>query len=209
MEVAAKVLEAAIEEHSDKHQKYFAHRTLAQATLKAIGSYACLNAQQRNEFAKTPDWLATLINQFVEGYQGIPGNIEALIKSIGFHIASEILAHREYSIIDKIVRQENSGLAFDKYLKDTNGKIDFSSKKISSWYWVVIHGNYNNYGVDKKHADAALEALNLAIRYLSHIQIDVQELAFIGFRDFVNIQQNFFQKAQQECLEFCFNSKYR
>ncbi|NEO68776.1 hypothetical protein [Moorena sp. SIO3H5] len=94
LEIAAKILAATIDEHSDKGAKSVPHRTLAQATLKSIGDYAGLTVDKRNHFSILPDWMHEILDDTVKKYEGIPGNAVALIRAIGFHAASEVLADR-------------------------------------------------------------------------------------------------------------------
>ena len=157
--------------------------------------------QERNEFAKVPNWLNSLLTAAVSAYEGVPGNLDALIKGMGVHAASEMLADREYTVIDKVVRHENSGIGFDKYLKNIHGKVELNGKQISAWYWIAIHGSYQESGVEKEHYEAALDALNLAIQYSPYSAEKVQDLVFKGFSGFVQLQQTLFQKVQEECLE--------
>lgn len=200
LKIAAGVFSATIDEHSDQSYKNLPHRTFAQATLKAVGNYANLTVEQRNEFAKVPDWLTSMLAATVDAYQGEIGNLERLIKSIGVHIGSEMLADREYIVIDKVVRQEQSGVGFDKYLKETHGKVDFDNDKISSWYWVAIHGSCQKSGVEKDHYEAALSALDMVVKYSPYTREEVRKLAFEGFNTLVNVQQTLFKEIQKECL---------
>ncbi|MCU0548262.1 MAG: hypothetical protein MUC48_02830 [Leptolyngbya sp. Prado105] len=201
LEVAAKVLSATIDEHSDAHHKGCSHRTLAQATLKAVGNYAALTDAERNSFATVPTWLTQLLEAAVVGYQGIPGDLEALIRAMGVHAASEMLAAREYAVIDKVVRYTNAGLGFDQYLKDGHGQVELNGQKISAWYWIAVHGSHKEAGVETDHAHDALEALTLAMQYCTLPNQQVWQLAFEGFEAFVTLQQTFFQEAQKECLD--------
>lgn len=200
IKIAAEVFSATIDEHSDQSYKNLPHRTFAQATLKAVGNYANLSAAQRNEFGKIPEWLNSLLVDTVDAYEGKIGNIEQLVKSIGVHIGSEMLADREYMIIDKIVRSDNSGIGFDKYLKETHGKVDFDGEKISSWYWIAIHGSVQKSGVEKDHYEAALNALDMTVKYCPYTQEKIRNLAFEGFSILTNVQQTLFKEIQKECL---------
>jgi hypothetical protein len=65
MEIAAKVIAATIDEHADQGAQYVPHRTLAQATLKAIGKYAHLSEAERNQFAIVPDWMKEVLGDTV------------------------------------------------------------------------------------------------------------------------------------------------
>ncbi len=201
LEIAAKVFTAAIDEHGDPNIKNLTHRMLSQASLRKIGEYAQLTPQIQNKLATIPDWLVWINQQVIENYQGQPGNLESLIKAIGFHAASEMLAHRKFSTIDRIVRHENKEIGFDKYLKSGNGKVKFEGHEIGGWSWIVIHGSYSNSGVEQIHFQKALEAINLVIRYSPANYEKILQWILVGFNSFVVLQQGFFRKIRQECLE--------
>jgi hypothetical protein len=201
MEIAAKVIAATIDEHSDEGAKYVPHRTLAQATLKAVGNYARLSEAERNQFAVTPKWMEEVLTDTVNGYQGVPGNAPALIRAMGFHAASEILADREYSLIDKVVRYDNRGKGFDAYLHTDDGKVKINGRPFSAWYWIVIHGKHGGSGVEADHFQYALEALDMAAEYRPESAQKVREYALEGFNDFAMIQQRLFAEIAKECSE--------
>ncbi|GFZ98806.1 hypothetical protein [Okeania sp. KiyG1] len=201
LEIAAKVFAATIDEHSDRGAKFVPHRTLAQATLRAVGDYASLTVDERNTFSMLPDWMLEILDKTVQGYQGVPGNVIELIRAIGFHAASEVLAHREYSIIDKVVRHDNRNLGFDAYLRQINGKVEVEQGQFSPWYWIVIHGKHQGVGVEAEHFQLALEALDLVAKYRTESDREIQKLALQGFSEFVAIQQKLFQEISQECSE--------
>jgi len=201
LEIAAKILAATIDEHSDKGAKSVPHRTLAQATLKSIGDYAGLTVEKRNHFSILPDWMHEILDDTVKKYEGIPGNAVALIRAIGFHAASEVLAHREYSIIDKVIRYNHSNCGFNSYLSKINGKVEVEQGQFSPWYWIVIHGKHQGSGVEAEHFKFALEALDLVAKYRTESEQQIQEWALQGFSDFVFIQQKLFKEISQECSE--------
>jgi hypothetical protein len=199
MEIAAKVIAATIDEHADQGAKYVPHRTLAQATLKAVGNYAGLSDAERNEIAVVPDWMKEVLAATVNGYQGVPGDATALIRAMGFHAASEILADREYSLIDKVVRYDNRGKGFDAYLRTNDGKVKIEDRQFSAWYWIVIHGKHQGSGVEAEHFQCALEAIDLAAKYRPESNLRVREIALQGFTDFVKVQQRLFAEISREC----------
>ena len=201
MEIAAKVIAATIDEHADQGAKYVPHRTLAQATLKAIGNYAGLTEAERNELSVVPDWMKEVLNDTVAGYQGVPGNAAALIRAMGFHAASEILADCEYSLIDKVVRYDSRGKGFDAYLRTDGGKVKINDRQFSAWYWIVIHGKHQGSGVEAEHFECALDALNMAAAYRPESAQQIREYALEGFSDFVAIQQRIFAEIAKECSE--------
>jgi hypothetical protein len=201
LEIAAKVLAATIDEHSDQGAYAVPHRTLAQATLKSVGDYAGLTIEERNDFAYLTDWMRETLDNTIQGYQGTPGDSIALIQSMGFHAASEVLADREYAVIDKVIRHDYRDRGYDAYLRQTKGKVDVEQGQLSAWYWIVIHGKYQGSGVEAEHFQCALEALALAAQYRPESAHQIQQWALQGFADFVAIQQRLFQAMGRECAE--------
>ncbi|MBC6420057.1 MAG: hypothetical protein GDA44_15470 [Prochloron sp. SP5CPC1] len=149
MDIAANIFAATVDEHSDCHYKDTPHRTLAVATLKAIGDFASLSEEQKNKLSQTPQYLTPILEKTIQGYQGVPGNAWELVKSMGFHAASEILASHEYTVIDEIIRYENQGQGFDGYLSNGNRQVTVNGQNINPWSWIVIHGNYKGSGVEE------------------------------------------------------------
>jgi hypothetical protein len=201
MEIAAKVFAATIDEHADKGAKYVPHRTLAQITLKAVGDFAGLTEAERNEFAVTPTWMKEVLNDAVAKYQGIPGDAAALIRGMGCHAASEMLADREYALIDKVVRHNHRGKGFDAFLRNGDGKAKINGHNFSAWYWIVIHSKHQGVGVEAEHSELALEAIDLAAAYRPESAQQIREYALQGFSDFVSIQQKVFAEISRECSE--------
>jgi hypothetical protein len=201
LDIAAKVLAATIDEHADQGAQSVPHRTLAQATLKSIGDYAGLTIEERNDFANLTDWMRETLDNTIQGYQGIPGDIVALVQAMGFHAASEVLADREYSVIDKVVRHDYRDRGYDAYLRQNKGKVEVEQGQLSAWYWIVIHGKHQGSGVEAEHFQCALEALELAAQYRPESAHQIQRWALQGFADFVVIQQRLFQEMERECAE--------
>jgi hypothetical protein len=201
MEIAAKVFAATIDEHADQGAKYIPHRTLAQITLKAVGDYAGLSEKERNEFAVVPNWMKEVLNDTVTKYQGVPGDAAALIRGMGCHVASEMLADREYALIDKVIRHDNRGKGFDAFLRTGDGKAKINGHNFSAWYWIVIHSKHQGVGVEAEHSDFALEAIDLAAAYRPESAQQIREYALEGFSDFVAIQQRVFAEISKECSQ--------
>lgn len=202
--VAAPVFAAAIDEHVDKKVRNASHRTLAQATLKAIGDYGDIGAKERNRIGQKSAWMNELVATTKIGYTGVENNnIVSVIRALGFHAASEFLADREYRIIDKVVRHDHQGSKFDAYLRQVHGIVEMESGTHSAWYWIVTHGEHKKSGVEAEHFQMAIEALNLAARYRPEPENQIREWAMQGFTDFVEIQQRLFREIGQECQEIC------
>jgi hypothetical protein len=196
LEIAAKVLAATIDEHADAGAQQVPHRTLAQGTLQAIGEYAGLNEIELNQAAQPPAWLQEIITDLINDYQGKIDDLEALVTALGFHIGSELLADREYSIIDKVVRYTNKGAGFDAWLKGK--QIEIGGKNLSPWYWIVIHGKHNSVGVEAEHCQLAVDALNLLAQYRPESNDNILKWASKGFLSFAQLQERLFTDIQAE-----------
>jgi len=198
MEIAALVMSAAADEGMDDRP---VHRVLAQLLLKTVGNYAGLSAEERNEFAKIPAWLNEIVDASIAGYQGTPGDIASLIRALGFHLASEMLGDREYSLLDMIIRRENKGIGFDRYLREKAVPVAIQGHKYHPWCWVVIHSECDRSAAEAQHRDYALTALNMAVRYCRESDQQMLTWAKEGFATFVELQQRLFKEIFSECLE--------
>jgi hypothetical protein len=197
MEIAAQVLSAAADEGANDTP---VHRALAQLTLKTVGNYANLSVDERNCIAQIPDWLDTLVKDVVAGYEGTPGDVKALVKAMGFHLASEMLGDREYSLIDEVIRYENRGNGFDQYLRETAKPVKIHGHNYTPWSWILIHSRYEGTGVEVEHSEYALTALNLAVRFGTEPEQQLVAWAMEGYGHFVQLQQRLFQEIARECL---------
>jgi hypothetical protein len=196
LNIAAKVLAATIDEHADAGAQQVTHRTLAQATMNAIGDYAGLSDSERNKIAQTPDWMKPILVDTVGGYQGVIGDLQALVTAVGFHIGSELLADREYALIDKVVRHNHRGAGFDAYLQGK--QVEIGGKRLSPWYWIVVHGKHNSSGVEAEHCQLAIDALNMIAEYRPESAATILEWATKGFLDFADVQQRLFFQSEVE-----------
>jgi hypothetical protein len=194
--IAAKVLAATIDEHADAGAQQVPHRTLAQATLQAIGDYAALSDNELNKVAQAPSWMETIVEDLIAGYQGKTDDLEALVTALGFHVGSEMLADQEYSLIDKVVRYTNRGTGFDAWLQGK--QVSVNGKRLSPWYWIVVHGKHNSSGVEAEHFQLALDALNLLAQYRPESGELILKWASKGFLDFAELQQRLFSCTQAE-----------
>jgi hypothetical protein len=141
------------------------------------------------------------------GYQGTPGDVASLIKAIGFHAASEMLGDREYALLDMVVRYENRGAGFDRYLREKTSAIKIRDHRYDPWCYVVIHGKHRGSGAEIEHIKHVLNALNMLIRYRPESEQQITEWVFEGYKAFVGLQQRLFREMYQECLELPQTSK--
>jgi hypothetical protein len=195
-QISAEVMIAA----SDEGSHEITHRELAQLLGKTLGNYAELSAGERNQMSTIPDWLEEICQDTMAQYQGTPGDVESLIKAIGFHAASELMGDREYALIDMVIRYENEGIGFDRYLKQETKATKIGKHSYLPWGYILIHGKYEGTGAEAKHFVHVLNAINMVVAYRPESEEQITEWVLSGFRSFVELQQSLFKKIFQECL---------
>lgn len=198
MDIAAQVMSAAADEGANGTP---VHRALAQLTVRTVGDYAELNDTDRNKFADIPDWLKQIVQEVIFIYEGKIDDEASMVKAMGFHMASEMLGDREYALLDMVIRHENKGIGFDRYLKQKAKPALINDHRYTPWSWVVIHSRHDGTGVEVEHSEFAVSALNMAVRYGSASEKQMKAWAEEGFRAFVDIQQRLFREICRECLE--------
>lgn len=198
MDIAAQVMSAAADEGANGTP---VHRALAQFTVKTVGDYAGLNDQERNQFAAIPNWLEEIERNVISTYEGKIDDEASMVRAMGFHLASEMMGDREYALLDMVVRHENKGIGFDRYLKQEAKPALINDHRYTAWSWVLIHSKHDGSGVEVEHSEFAMSALNMAVRYGSASEKQIKMWAEEGFRTFVELQQRLFREIRLECLE--------
>lgn len=198
MDVAGHVLDATVDEHLDKGHRV-PHRTLAQAMRKAAADYAGLPLSERNALSEPPVWLRDVVARTFTCYGSVAHDAEALIRSIGTHIASESMADREYAIIDRVFRAERHEEGFYQYLRERDYRVELGGKLVHAYAWITIHATFESQGVEAEHLAEAMKALELAARYRPESRERILELAREGYRSFADLQRDFFVNAALEC----------
>jgi hypothetical protein len=200
MDVAGHVLDATVDEHLDKGHRV-PHRTLAQAMRKAAADYAGLSLAERDALSEPPAWLQDVVARTFVCYGSVAHDAEALIRSIGTHIASESMADREYAIIDRVFRGERHHEGFYQYLRERDFRVELGGKLVHAYAWITIHATFESQGVEAEHLAEAMKSLELAARYRPEPRERILELAREGFRAFADIQRDFFVNAERECAD--------
>lgn len=199
IDVAGHVLDATVDEHLDKGHRV-PHRTLAQAMRKAAADYAGVSLSERNALSEPPPWLQDVVARTFVCYGSVAHDAEALIRSIGTHIASESMADREYAIIDRVFRADRHYEGFFQYLRDRDFRVELGGKLVHAYAWITIHATFESPGVEADHLAEAMKALELAARYRPESRERILELAREGYRSFAEIQRDFFVNAERESL---------
>jgi hypothetical protein len=156
--VAADFFYAAVDEFDDRATPWRdTHRTLAQATLKGMGTFFGYTPVQLNDVLHVNPATEDAMDLVWEGY-GVGAHLEEarLFRAMGFHTGSEILADQEFVVLDKTLRAKRADLvsALEKM------KVPLLGERHNAYYWIRIHT-----GVEAEHFDAALKGVNNALRF--------------------------------------------
>src|SRR6266446_3200544 len=158
VEVAADIFFAAIDEFGD-HNRIIrsTHRTLAQATLKALGRYFGLSSEEFDKLARPCGPTLAAMTEVRDGYR-VNQVIDELkiFRAIGFHIGSEVLADEEFNVLDAFLRANYPELV--NYLMKT--KVTINGSENVAYRWIEIHTT-----LEADHFSAAVKSANLALRY--------------------------------------------
>ncbi|HLK58651.1 MAG TPA: hypothetical protein VKU00_18920 [Chthonomonadaceae bacterium] len=186
VEVASDIFFAAVDEFDDRSTaRRDTHRTLAQATVKGAGQYfhhegAALNAIIRPN-ASTLD----AMQRVREGY-GLDQAIDTpkLFRALGFHAGSEVLADREFALLDRYLHTHHAALV--EYLEQT--KIEINAEQHNAYFWIFIHTS-----VEADHFAFATKGANRALRFYTGKEDGAEVKGWIvdGFAQFAEVQTAF------------------
>jgi hypothetical protein len=104
-------------------------------------------------------------------------------------------------LIDEVIRYENRGIGFDRYLRETAKPVKIHGHHYTPWSWVLIHSRHDGTGVETEHSEYALTALNLTVRYRTESEQQLVAWAIEGYGQFVHLQQRLFQAIARECSD--------
>jgi hypothetical protein len=197
--LSAKVMVAAYDEGTNDGAP---HRTLAQLLLRTMANYANLSIDEQNQFADVPAWLTEICNGIMTGYAGVPGDAAALIRSMGFHAASELFGDIEHGLLDKIVRYDNANVGFDAFLRKTP-PTELCGHRYQPWCYILVHASHESAaGVEASHFDCVMDALNLMADYRPESKEQIMEWVFEGFEQFMTLEQDMFKRVDEESQAF-------
>jgi hypothetical protein len=190
--VASYFFDAARDEFDDSATPHRdAHRSLAQATLKATAAHLGL-IDRANELLATPDWLRDINRLVLEGYgRNRPDSREQLFVGMGFHLGSELLADREFTRIDGLLRLETPGLV-DSLL---NTRVVLAGEEHPAYYWIGIHSGHGG-GVEMDHFDWAVGGVREALKFTPPAERQACiDACLLGFDAFADVHGRFFARV--------------
>jgi hypothetical protein len=194
--VASHFFDAARDEFDDRDTPYRdTHRDLAQATLK--GALLYFSAQQPslrdpdavNKLLLPPLWLEALGARVAHGYgNGSVDDLAGNLRAMGYHLGSEILADREFSLIDKLLTERQPALV--EYLRKTSVRI--ADQEHVAYSWLRIHSGAGG-AVEADHFAWATRGVRLCLSLLSPEQrAFARRQLHLGFVDFSRDHREFF-----------------
>jgi hypothetical protein len=185
-EVASDFFYAAVDEFDDRLTPWRdTHRTLAQATVKAMGAHFGFSPAQLNDVIRINPGTESAMARVWEGY-GVGAALDErrLFRAMGFHAGSEVLADAEFNVLDAALRERHPAVV--AALQESRVRV--GGREHDAWYWVRIHTS-----VEADHFDAALAGVNGALRYYAGETAPETVRGWIleGFREFAEVQRAF------------------
>jgi len=202
--VASYIFDAARDEFDDSATAYRdTHRDLAQATLRGLIHYGrdqfgssapMLTDDMLNQRLADPAWLQALSARVAQGYGAFTQDLrETIFTSVGYHLGSELLADREFSLIDTALRETASDLV--EYLLTHSERVGEQSHV--AYQWIAIHSGAGG-AVEEDHFRLALEGVNFAFRCVPQAMHDeLRRHLHYGFQNFASDHHQFFTHVNQ------------
>lgn len=196
--VASFFFDAARDEFDDRDTVHRdTHRCLAQATLGGILRYArnegyAAASAEVNRHMREPAWLRTLNAKVAHGYgNATPDTRESIMAAIGYHLGSELLADREFSLIDEYMRTEQRKLT--AFLK--RAKIKISGQDHVCYQWLQIHSGHGG-AAEADHFEWATKGAKLAFGFSPEKHhAAMRKNLESGFKAFSKHHKTFFNKV--------------
>lgn len=189
--VASFIFDAARDEYDDHINPIRdTHRCMAQASLIGMKNYFDLSDAVLDE--ADPPELDALNEAVIRGYAGehgaAAGEVGRVFSGLGYHLGSELLADREFSMIDEFLRGEHDALV--QHLMRTT--VDLAGGTHRCYAWVGVHSGHGG-AVEADHFDYALGAARAGIDYLvGHDEREAIDALRAGFQAFARDHRTFF-----------------
>ncbi len=190
--VAGFFFDAARDEYDDHiNPLRDSHRCMAQASLICMQGFFGLSSEALNE--DEPPELRAVNAGVLAGYTGRtcadPGVLAQAFFAMGFHLGSELLADREFSLIDEYLRAQRGDLV--QHLMRSTVKLAGAEHRC--YAWVGVHSGHGG-GVEADHFDHAAQGARHALRYIAPESTSLAMHALVaGFRAFDRNHDLFFK----------------
>lgn len=194
--VASYIFDAARDEFNDKSTPWRdTHRCLAQAFLKGSHTYLAKHHDIHNQIYTSPFWLKGLNARVAQGYGAhSPDEAMHIFHAMGYHLGSELLADKEFSLIDAFLQKRFPELI--TFLNEHAFLI--GDKEHNGYTWLHTHSGHGN-AVEADHFAYAMRGIDLAYHYLPKSQEEEMTYHLIeGFRLFARDHQEFFTRMLED-----------
>jgi hypothetical protein len=166
------------------------HRCMAQASLICMKDYFGLPDTALDEPEPAP--LVAVNDAVLAGYTGQASSDHSAVAraffAIGYHLGSELLADREFSLIDEYLRRQHDPLV-QHLMRST---VLLAGGQHRCYAWVGVHSGHGG-GVEADHFDHAAEGARNALRFLASGSPDQAMQALVqGFKAFDTDHARFF-----------------
>jgi len=199
--VASYFFDAARDEFDDRDTAHRdTHRCLAQATLTGL-----LRIETRsdprlgepkfvNELLADPLWLNAIYDRVRVGYgAGSADDLPSIFRAMGYHLGSEVLADREFSVLDEALRNGRPDMT-DELRAMT---IDISGQGHNAYQWLSIHSGHGG-AAEADHFAWATAGTELALRYVPPAsRAGLRHQLELGFIDFTRDHREFFDNVNE------------
>jgi hypothetical protein len=197
--VASYFFDAARDEFDDHATPYRdTHRCLAQAMLAGLVEHAVAaghtefsNAAHVDTMFKEADWARALRERVATGY-GV-GSVDdgpAVFRALGYHLGSELLADREFSVIHETLGERQPALAGDLAAR----QVVIAGQPHRCFQWIEIHSGHGG-GAEEDHFQWALQGVALAFRYCSDPPATLLDALHDGYLSFARDHEEFFARV--------------
>lgn len=195
--VASYFFDAARDEFDDRETLHRdTHRCLAQATLQGMIDYFRTVGQISGDdpavdaLLAEPEWLKALSQRIAIGYGLASGELSAaLFRSMGYHLGSELLADREFSLIDEFFNQRQ--IELKKFLRQHT--VEIAGTAHNAYQWINLHSGHGS-GVEADHFNWAVKGVNKGFQFTApELHTMLRRQVHLGFMDFVQDHTEFFR----------------
>jgi hypothetical protein len=192
--IASFFFDAARDEYDDHiNPVRDSHRCMAQASLIAMQGFLELDRSLLEE--DEPAELAAINETVLAGYTGHAtagqGGLAQSFAAIGYHLGSELLADREFSLIDEHLRRHHADLV--QHLMRTT--VTLAGGAHRCYAWVGVHSGHGG-AVEADHFDNAAQGARLALQFIDQGSRDLAAQSLVtGFLAFDHDHSRFFAMA--------------
>lgn len=177
--IATRVFYAAEDEYNNGHDDRLTHREMAQKFIRSLASATSVSSTEHNLQFKENDELKSMISDVFAGYGAYYGqniSITNIMMSLGFHVASELSADKEFN-------------AVYQWLEKSHPKVLDKLKEDNSHMWIKVHCS-----VEIEHFESAIEGVKLAIQYYNgeESESELLDMFCAGINKFAKIYDRFY-----------------